>query len=261
MKKSLLCLPAPKGKSHKGQNGVVLIIGGNRTYHGAPILAAKAACRFCDLVYFSSTTENMKLVSRMKSSSPNVICVPDEKFAFALSHADCVLIGNGMDPDDATRKMLSKILKSGKRCVVDAAALRVLPLRLVHEKAVLTPHSGEFKAAFGMPATPENARRASEKYGCAILLKGKLDAVACKGRLELVSGGNAGMTKGGTGDVLAGLCAALFSVCASPLKATYTASVLNKKAGEMLYRRKKFFFSSEDLAECLPDAAASLFRG
>jgi len=48
----LLHLPHPKENSHKGQNGVILIIGGNRTYHGAPILAALAAMRFCDLVYF-----------------------------------------------------------------------------------------------------------------------------------------------------------------------------------------------------------------
>ena len=42
----LLCVPQPKKNSHKGQNGVVLIIGGSRTYHGAPIVDdPKAALR------------------------------------------------------------------------------------------------------------------------------------------------------------------------------------------------------------------------
>ena len=93
----LLCIPRPKKGSHKGQNGVVLIIGGSHTYHGAPVLAARAAVRFCDLVYFASTDENNALVRKMKLGTANVICVPKGKLGFALKHAGCVLIGNGMD--------------------------------------------------------------------------------------------------------------------------------------------------------------------
>jgi NAD(P)H-hydrate epimerase len=63
------------------------------------------------------------------------------------------------------------------------------------------------------------------------------------------------MTKGGTGDVLAGLCAAIFSRCPDPLRAAYTASRLNKRAGGLLHRRYGFHFSSEDLADELAGAA------
>jgi NAD(P)H-hydrate epimerase len=63
------------------------------------------------------------------------------------------------------------------------------------------------------------------------------------------------MTKGGTGDVLAGLCAALFSTAPTPLSAAYTASVLNKRAGEVLSNIYGMHFCSEDLAEELAFAA------
>ncbi|MCX6770603.1 MAG: NAD(P)H-hydrate dehydratase [Candidatus Micrarchaeota archaeon] len=255
---SLLCSLRPEKSSHKGQNGVVLIIGGSRTYHGAPVLAARAAVRFCDLVYFASTKENNTLVQKMKLSTANVICVPKSKFNFALSHATCVLVGNGMDVNASTRAAVSRVLKSRKRCVVDAAALRVLPLGLLHKGAILTPHAREFEAAFGIRASEENAGRMAKKYGCTILLKGESDVVASGKRLVKVKGGNAGMTKGGTGDVLAGLCAAIFSRCDSPLRAAYTASRLNKRAGELLYKHYRYNFSSEDLAGELAYAAVHM---
>lgn len=257
----LLCLPRPKRSSHKGQNGVALIIGGSRTYHGAPILAALAAARFCDLVYFFSTQENVEVLKRMKIATPNVICVPKEKFAFALEHADCVLVGNGMEPDGKTRAMVAKILRTGKKCVIDAAALRVLPINLLHEKVILTPHALEFKSAFGVAASEKSVAAASKKYGCTILFKGKEDVVASDGKLLRVTGGNAGMTKGGTGDVLAGLLAAIYShrSCSSPLRAAYTAAYLNKRAGGMLFRVMKYNFSSEDVANELAHAAWGLY--
>lgn len=251
----LLCVPRPKKSSHKGQNGVVLIIGGSRTYHGAPILAARAAVRFCDLVYFLSTPENQSVIRKMKISTANVICVPKAKLGFAMKHATCVLVGNGMDVNAATKAMVAKILKSGKRCVIDAAALRVLPQRLLHKNAILTPHVREFEAAFGCKASEANVKRMAKRYGCTILLKGESDVVASCGKAVLVKGGNAGMTKGGTGDVLAGLCAAIFSRCSDPMRAACTASKLNKRAGGLLYKRYGFNFSSEDLADELPKAA------
>ncbi len=238
----------------------MLIVGGSKTYHGAPILAALAAARFCDLVYFSSTEENNSLMKKMKGATPNVIAVPKGKFPFALSHSDCVLVGNGMDVGVKTKRVLGKILRTGKRCVLDAAALRVLPLELLHQNCMLTPHAGEFEAAFGMGANAANAALASKKHGCTILLKGAVDTVASGGKVIFVPGGNAGMTKGGTGDVLAGLAAALFSRCSSPLRAAYSASALNKKAGGRCFEKFGYNFSSQDLAGELAGAAKGLYK-
>jgi len=254
----LLCIPRPKKASHKGQNGVILIIGGSKTYHGAPILAARAAVRFCDLAYFFSTPENQAVVRKMKISTANIICVPKSKFAFALEHSDCVLVGNGMDVGVKTKAMVAKILRTGKSCVIDAAALRALPVKLLHKDVILTPHAREFEAAFGIKASGENAKKMAKKYGCTILLKGERDAIATPGKLVLVKGGNAGMTKGGTGDVLAGLCAAIFSRGVEPLRAAYTASRLNKRAGELLFKHYHYNFSSEDLADELAYASVHM---
>jgi len=257
---SLLALPRPQTASHKGQNGVILIIGGSRTYHGAPILAALAARNFCDLVYFSSTDENNEIIKRMKIATPNVICLPARLRKKYLKKAGCILVGNGMDVNSKTASLVSAVLKMKKKCVLDAAALRAVKKAELHEKAIVTPHPLEFRAAFGVPASKKAAAAMSAKYGCTILLKGKEDIVARGGRAVLVRGGNAGMTKGGTGDVLAGLLCALYSQNDSPLSAAYTASCINKRAGERLYKRFRYNFSSEKLAEELPLAAAPLYK-
>ena len=260
MEKRLICLLRPKPGSHKGQNGVLLIIGGSRTYHGAPVLAALAAQRFCDLVYFSSTKENAGLIRKMKAATPNVICIPESRRREFIIKADCILIGNGMDTGSRTARLVSSILKTKKKCVLDAAALRVLDARLLHPKAILTPHPLEFKSAFGVAASGKSAESMSKKYGCTILLKGKTDIIASNGKIARVTGGNAGMTKGGTGDALAGLLAALYShpSCPSPMHAACTASFLNKRAGDMLRRILGYNFSSEDLALELAHAAWGL---
>ncbi|MCX8195349.1 MAG: NAD(P)H-hydrate dehydratase [Candidatus Micrarchaeota archaeon] len=258
---SLFCLPAPLAASHKGQNGVVLIIGGSKTYHGAPILAALAARHFCDLVYFSSTDENNKIIKRMKIATPNVICLPPSLRKKYLAKADCILIGNGMDVNSKTKRLVGAVLKMKKKCVLDASALRVLSPSLLHEKAILTPHSLEFRAAFGAPPSEKSAAKMSEKCRCTILLKGREDILASQGKIIHITGGNAGMTKGGTGDVLAGLLCALYSQNDSPASAAYTAAYLNKRAGERLFERLGYYFSSEELAEELPFAANALYKG
>lgn len=252
---SLLSLPHPESSSHKGQNGVILIIGGSSTYHGAPILAALAARRFCDLVYFSSTDENNGIIKKMKIATPNVIVLPESLRSKYLKKADCILIGNGMDVNAGTKKLVEKVLKMKKKCVIDAAALHAVNPKLLHEKAILTPHSLEFKSCFGVPASEKSAAKMSKKYNCAILLKGREDCLASQGKITHIIGGNAGMTKGGTGDVLAGLLAALYSQNNSPASAAYTASFLNKKAGESLFSRFRYNFSSEELADELAKAA------
>jgi NAD(P)H-hydrate repair Nnr-like enzyme with NAD(P)H-hydrate dehydratase domain len=73
-------------------------------------------------------------------------------------------------------------------------------------------------------------------------------------------GGNAGMSKGGTGDVLAGLVAAL--VCKNePLMAAISGSFINKKAGDELHKTVGPFFNSTDLANQIPKTMGKLLLG
>jgi hypothetical protein len=91
----------------------------------------------------------------------------------------------------------------------------------------------------------------AKRHNCIILLKGKEDIVCSPQECCLVKGGNAGMTKGGTGDVLAGLVAAL--ACKNdPFLAAAAGSYINKAAGDALFEKVGYYFNASDLIEEIP---------
>lgn len=89
------------------------------------------------------------------------------------------------------------------------------------------------------------------------LLKGPIDTIWNSTQVVFVSGGNAGMTKGGTGDVLAGSLLG-FLASSDVFPSTVVASYLNKLAGHMLYEKTDVMFNSSDLVEILPVAWKSI---
>jgi NAD(P)H-hydrate epimerase len=110
----------------------------------------------------------------------------------------------------------------------------------------------------------------AKTYKCIVLLKGEKD-IACEGgsctgkvcvptECRVIAGGNEGMTKGGTGDVLAGLVAAL--ACTNdPFLATITGSFINKAAGDTLYTSVGPYFNATDLADQIPKTMKELLNG
>jgi NAD(P)H-hydrate epimerase len=116
---------------------------------------------------------------------------------------------------------------------------------------ILTPHPLEFKRLFGVEASVDNIKEMAQKYTCIILVKGEKDTICSPESCVEVDGGNAGMTKGGTGDVLAGLIAAL-ATKNDPFLAATAGSYLNKRAGESLYKTVGLYFNASDLADEIP---------
>lgn len=249
---------APKD-SHKGQNGKLLIVGGSHLFHGASLWALKVASRIVDMVFYSSVPENNEIVKKAKEEFRDGIVVPRSQLESYIEEADCILIGPGlprkegqMEGDDDTKELTERLFKNyaDKKWVVDGGSLQVIDPSIIPQNAVITPHQGEFKKLFGQEATEETVSEMAKKYSIIILRKGKEDIV-CETRCVRVSGGNAGMTKGGTGDVLAGLVAAL--ACKNELfLAASVGSFINKKAGESLYKKVGPYFNASDLADEIP---------
>ncbi|MEM0475172.1 MAG: NAD(P)H-hydrate dehydratase [Candidatus Norongarragalinales archaeon] len=252
--------PAPD--SYKGQNGALTIIGGSREYHGAPVFAVRAANRFVDYVFFYSPFGyNCELVRGLRKRVAEVMVVGRDRLDFAVYKSDCILAGMGLRPDNQTKAFIESLIRryKDKKFVLDAGALRVVEPRKLGANVLVTPHAEEFRALFECEATPENAARCARKFGCVILLKGRFDYVADGKRLAVNRTGNAGMTKGGTGDVLAGLAAAL--ACKNDLfTAACAAAFVNGVAGDLLFKRQGFNYNASDLIEALPEAFAKAQR-
>ena len=270
-----------KPGSHKGQNGRLLIIGGSHLFHAASIWALEVASRIVDLVHYSSVPENNALVMAIKKQFRDGIVVPREEIDAYIQEDDCILIGPGMmrnrETQDLTHGLLAGYPK--KQWVIDAGALQMLNLTDIPRNAILTPHHQEFvgvweKACAANPhftqAETDADRVAlfAKQYHCTVLLKGQADIVCSGGDCDSgvctpgdvwrIDGGNEGMTRGGTGDVLAGLIAA-FACKNDPFLATAAGSFVNKAAGDALYTTVGPFFNASDLADQIPKTLQRLF--
>lgn len=207
-------LKLPRPNSRKRENGRLLIIAGSDRYFGALVYCIKAASRLVDLIYLLTAPQNQKLVERLKIKTAEFISVKKFTNPKLLSDVDCILIGPGRGVSNKTKMLTSQVLESGKKAVLDADALNVFDeklKKLLTPKHILTPHRKEFVRLFRLPGQPQHVAAMAKKYHCHIVLKGPVDIVAAPdGKIFYNITGNAGMTKGGTGDVLAGLMAGLY---------------------------------------------------
>ena len=261
-------LKLPQPNSHKGQNGRVLIIGGSSLFHSASLWAAEVASHFCDMVHYSSTEENQEIFLSLKKKFHNGIIVPQEKLMDYVKEDDVILVGSGMMREGAEAKYTFDLTRSliknfpEKRFVFDAGALQVMEpdwLLKLKTSAIITPHQKEFEKLFNVSihqiSVEEKIKLVqamAKKYKIIILLKAIIDIISDGNEVYLVEGGNAGLTKGGTGDILAGLTTTLSSNN-SALTSAVTASLLLKKTGEKLFRSKGYWYNVDNIIEMIPE--------
>jgi hydroxyethylthiazole kinase-like uncharacterized protein yjeF len=253
-------LYVPPADSHKGQNGKLLLISGSKLFHSSSLWALKVASRMLDMVYYSSVAENNELVRKAKEEFRDGIIVPRNKIEDYIQEADCVLIGPGLPRadgqeigDDDTRILTESLLKKypDKKWVIDGGSLQTIKPEIIPPTSILTPHAKEFELLFGVPVIPKNVENMAKKYGVTIVTKGPVDYICSFSKCVEIKGGNAGMTKGGTGDVLAALIASLYCKNEAFLSACI-GSFINKKAGESLFKRVGYYFNSSDLVDEIP---------
>ncbi|HMS22191.1 MAG TPA: NAD(P)H-hydrate dehydratase [Candidatus Levybacteria bacterium] len=267
----------PAADSHKGQNGKLLIIAGSTLFHAASLWPLTVASRMLDMVFYSSVPENNEIVQKAKEDFRNGIVVRRDNLDSYIKEADCVLIGPGLPrpdgrggSDDDTKELTERLLKTypDKRWVIDGGSLQVMDPKILLELTqmpILTPHKKEFENLKILPVPSSGnepieqlVKLFAEVYHCTVLLKGEVDIVASPTDIVSIPGGNAGMTKGGTGDVLAGLTASLYCKNDDPFLVACAASYINKKAGEELEKSMGIYFNASDLANKIPKVMKEL---
>jgi ADP-dependent NAD(P)H-hydrate dehydratase / NAD(P)H-hydrate epimerase len=251
----------PESASHKGQNGKLQIIGGSDLFHAASRWSLDVASKFVDMVFYSSVPANNELIREAKQNFWNGIVIEREQVEEYIQEADVILIGPGMTRTSETEEITNQLLKKypTKKWVIDAGALQMVDPKLITEKCILTPHHKEWEMfCENAGVTSEIAdekklftHQLVQQTHATFLLKGATDFVFNEHESVEVGTGNGGMTKGGTGDVLAGLVAALYCTH-DALTAAVVGSYINKKAGESLSQKVGPYFNASDLVEEIP---------
>ncbi|MDO5824844.1 MAG: NAD(P)H-hydrate dehydratase [Methanosphaera sp.] len=220
----LLKIPKVDAHSHKGQNGSILIVGSNHDYVGAVIFAANAALKSgVDLVYIVAPESAADII---KGYNPEFIVrkVRGDKLdmdnyddVVELSKkVDSILIGSGSGLDEKTGELYNKMVEDiDNPIVIDADALKLVDKdNCVKANTILTPHHAEFEKFFSikLPVDFDEKidllKKLSKEYDTTTVLKGPKDIITYGDEYKLNDTGNAGMTVGGTGDILAGMITA-----------------------------------------------------
>ena len=264
-------IPLRQPDSHKGDYGRVLIIAGAEGYTGAPALAARAALRSGAGLIFTGVPRCVYPIVASKLDGPMVFPLADAdgKLTFAalpailekLERADACLLGPGLGRGEAVDALVCAIVKQC-RCPlvldadgINAAAGHMDVLRGAACSVILTPHEGEFRrlTAAAEPDRIAGAQILARETGCIVLRKGHETVITDGANTYINRTGNPGMATGGSGDVLAGIIAALLGQKIPPLEAAALAAWLHGTAGDLAARKLgQTAMGPGDLLDMLP---------
>ena len=265
-------LPRREAETHKGDYGKILIVGGSVGYTGAPTLSARAAVRAGAGLVYLGVPRDIWAVTAVKNTEAMPFPLPCDKAGRLTTEALPILrerwsacnvlaLGPGLGRSSETAALVRSVIKEYTGILVlDADALwavsqDVRMLRQSSGTVVVTPHAGEFARLDG-EVTGErliDAETFSNTYGCITLLKGHGTVIAFpEGETYILRAGNPGMAKGGSGDVLTGVLAAMLGQL--PLKkAVVTGAWLHSAAGDACARaRGEYGMTPSDIIEALP---------
>jgi len=265
----------PKNRfSHKGTFGHALLIGGSYGKIGAMVLATKA------YLYTGAGLSTVFVpgcgYQIMQTATPEAMVLTDEdqnnlsSLPGDLEKFSAIGIGPGMDTKEGPQKVLSFITRRyQKPLVIDADGLNCLALQkeLLTDLAphtILTPHPKEFDRLFGEHKTDferiDTAKQKSKEFKVVIVLKSHHTLIALPdGKTYFNSTGNAGMAKGGSGDVLTGIITSLLAQGYKAAEAAILGVYIHGWAGDLAakkYSRQAMLPSH--LIESLPEVFLQL---
>lgn len=254
-------LPPRRRTAHKGQQGSVLVIGGNIGMAGAARMAGEAALRAgAGLVTVATRNEN---VAAIVGPRPELMCrgvASAAELTPLIERADVIALGPGLGQDEWARAMFETTLANERRAVIDADALNLLAQSpRTSRQWILTPHPGEAARLLGKTAAQIQrdrlgaAREIVARYGGTVALKGAGTLVVSGERLPAICDrGNPGMASPGMGDVLTGVIAAVVAQSADLPAAARVGVLVHALAGDMAARRGERGLLATDLFAFLP---------
>jgi ADP-dependent NAD(P)H-hydrate dehydratase / NAD(P)H-hydrate epimerase len=273
IRKTILELVPRRGpEDTKYTAGHVVVVGGSPGMTGAPCLSAFAALR-ADAGYVTlagpdsavPVFENWVLEAVKRPLPADAGGLITEKAVDpTLELADkagALAVGPGLGRSKGTKVFVRKLLERAQLpVVVDGDALWELDPGEWPAPRVLTPHAGELGRLIGEEAAWVDAhrvkavRRAVDRFGCIVLLKGAGTLIAAPGKGVLVDGGHPSLATAGTGDVLTGIVGAFLAKGMEPRLATAAAATAHHWAA--MGAAYDTGLIASDLLDALPRALA-----
>jgi hydroxyethylthiazole kinase-like uncharacterized protein yjeF len=249
--------------ANKGLYGHVLIVAGERGKSGAAAMSSLAALRAGAGLVTAAVPES--ILASVAAIAPELMTHPlregpngeidasnlePKLFKRLIERATVVAVGPGLgtEPEEFVLGLVDKVRLP---LVIDADALNILAYHLgkldgTHRTIVLTPHPGEMARLTGRSTKEVQANREplarefATRHHVTVVLKGWRTLIAHPdGRIAINTTGNPGMAKGGSGDILTGIVAALLAQHPErPAEAVEAAVYLHGLAADFAVREQ-----------------------
>ena len=232
---------------HKGDFGNILVLGGDKNFGGASIMAAETALKSGSGLV-SLLTQPIHIDAAL-IRNPEIMTIGLDKpcgFESMLNDKDVFVCGPGLSSSDWSEKIIKTLIDYIKNnecfALLDAGALRYIAKKNINFKSftssiVLTPHPGEAADLLGISSVQVQSDRIKAakdlvtKYNATIVLKGAGTIIANKETICICRDGGPELASGGTGDILAGLIGSLMAQGLSAYNACLLGVAVHGRAG------------------------------
>jgi len=265
----------------KRERGMLVIIGGSKVYHGAPIHALLSASSIAALRTGAGYTilyVPNAILDVVRKLSQNQIVRPagEDYISFtdglkrAIDKAEAIAIGMGItkekEAQDACQKIVNYALSNGKKVIADADAISAITdmlgaKRIDTTNLLITPHDSEFYQFSGLKLRHEDsnifdrieaAKKIAKEKGINILLKGHNTIITNGEKIKINRSNTPNLSTMGTGDVLSGIIGAFAAMGNDLFEAATAGAYLHSKAGEVLAMEKGNHIIASDLIDKIP---------
>lgn len=234
------------GDSNKGTFGHALLLAGNKGRMGAAVLAARACLRTGAGLLTVNTPVDERFI--LQVAIPEAMLIFRENGLSELDKFSAIGIGPALGTDDAATELLTDVLHQYKKNILlDADALTIISKGTIAWSnipagTILTPHVKEFDRLFGESNSKiERINKAIElsiKHPWVIVLKDNETLIVENGVAYFSNTGNAGLAKGGSGDILTGMITALSAQGYLPFAAAKTGVYLHGLAADIAVKEQ-----------------------
>lgn len=249
-------LPSRTEFSHKGTFGTLGAVVGSSCYQGAAALSTKAAlysgvgivCSFIpDSIYIPYASKINGAVIESMESEDGIINDISLLKRVKARRCSAVLCGCGIGVSNGASRALSQVMSLNLPVVVDADGITALSqnIHLLERDypTVLTPHLGEFSRLISKPVEDiknnliQYSTQFANTYKCILILKSDTTVIATPDKVFSLTAPTSALSKGGSGDVLAGLVASFVAQGISPVDAAISAVTLHNRSGHIAAKR------------------------
>lgn len=262
--------------SNKGDYGKVLSVCGSKKYPGAAFFAASGAVRIGAGLVTCAFPDAAYPAIAPKLNEPIMMPLPccEEGFLArgaleslipAAEKSDCMLIGCGLGNTLGTSSVVEELLKETScPTVIDADGINIISaninmLEAVRGRAIITPHPGEMARLLRLTVEQVQANRillakaVSKQFGIVVVLKGANTVVSDGEKVYINRTGNAGMARGGSGDLLAGMIAGLVAQGYQLMQAAMLGTFIHGTCGDVAAKTiSEAGMTPTDMIEILP---------